>query len=422
MPYSTVLCLDDLTRAEFWPAKEFMYDLIRLPVYYAAGIDIACSPRNGQRHNLGAGFDIDRFLALCRGARANADWVACHHEVPQAAALELARHIPDGALVVSYEMPPWLRKVLDRRGCDWIDLRLAPLRFATDLYMAARTNRPALHAALQRHAVSPHAIHFEAMMLAARVRHHRRYTEDNLALDGSVVYLGQTEADAAIIDSNGRFVRIGDRAEPLREAVGAAPVLYRAHPQGGAFANEEQREIERLIGRPVTRCEVETYDLMAGDAGVKLVGLSSGALQEAGWFGREAVALLDPICRPEFGAAWNSDTYQLLASHDFISEPLWAELTTGTAPRADAVRIAPRPNLLRELHNAWWGYSSASIRNSHFYREVVDLHSGDLRDRLAATEGRLAAANRDIEQLRDQLAQTLDAVRGLLTERRAVAA
>ena len=33
---------------------------------------------------------------------------------------------------------------------------------------------------------------------------------------------------------------------------------------------------------------------------MKLVGLSSGALQEAEWFGRESIALMSPVCKPSF--------------------------------------------------------------------------------------------------------------------------
>ena len=84
MRYDTVVCLDDLLRLKFWPAKEFMYDLIRLPAWYAAGVDIACSPRNGQRSNLLPGFDHSQFLALCGGAEP--DWAALYHAVPEAAA------------------------------------------------------------------------------------------------------------------------------------------------------------------------------------------------------------------------------------------------------------------------------------------------------------------------------------------------
>jgi hypothetical protein len=405
MRYPTLLCLDDLTRLKFWPAKEFMYDLIRLPAWYAAGIDIACSPRNGQRSNLLPGFDHRQFLALCGQDVAEPEWAALYHAVPEAAADYMARHIPPGALVISYEMTPWLRAVINRAGNDWLDLRLSPLRFASDLYLAVRTNQPALYAALKSHAQSAQAIHFEAMLLTAQIRHRRRYADDNLALDGAVVYIGQTEADAAIVNPHGRFARIADFKAPLLQAIGQAPVWYRAHPDGGAFADREQITIERFLGRRIQRCDVETYDLLAGDARVKLIGLSSGALQEAEWFGREAVSLMDPVCPPTFDDGFDAGGYLHIASHHFVGEPLWADVLADGQRRAGAVSVAPRHNMLRELHNAWWGYSSSQIRHAHFYRQVMDIHGGAMRDQQQDTKHQLEQAQREIVQLREQLRQ-----------------
>ena len=422
---TTVVCLDDLTRLKFWPAKEFMYDLIRLPAWYAAGQDIACSPRHGQRNNLLPGFEHGQFLALCGQApgqdpTAELDWSALYHAVPEAAADYLARHIPAGALVVSYEMTPWLRAVIERAGADWLDVRMSPLRFASDLYLAVRTNRPHLYAALQRHAQSAQAIHFEAMLVTAQVRHRRRYADDNLALDGAMVFIGQTAADAAIVNPHGRFARVDDFKAAIRQAAGQGEVWYRAHPDGGEFADREHRSIERMLGRLIKRCDVETYDLLAGDAAVKLVGLSSGALQEAEWFGREAVSLMPPACRPTFEPTFDPDGYLQIASHDFVSEPLWADLLADGVQRAGAVRVAQRPNMLRELHNAWWGYSSLQIRHAHFYRQVMDIHGGAMRDDQKELRTQLDQAQREITLLREQLRQLHGAVSALAREHGAV--
>ncbi|MBT9486931.1 MAG: hypothetical protein IV093_05415 [Rubrivivax sp.] len=419
MPYTTVVCLDDLTRLKFWPAKEFMYDLIRLPAWYAANQDIACSPRNGQRSNLLPGFDHRQFLALCGQDVEEPDWPALYHAVPEAAAAYLAAHIPAGALVISYEMTPWLRAVIHRAGNDWLDLRLSPLRFASDLYLAVRASSPALYAALKKHAQSAQAIHYEAMLLTAQIRHRRRYDEQNLALDGAVVYIGQTEADAAIVNAHGRYARISDFKAQFLNAVGRAKVWYRAHPDGGAFADREQQTLDRFLGQPTQRCDDETYDLMAGDANVKLIGLSSGALQEAQWFGREAISLMEPVCKPTFEDGFDPEGYLHIASHDFISEPLWADLL-GALPRAGAVCMPPRHNMLRELHNAWWGYSSSQIRHAHFYRQVMDIHGGAMRDQQKETKQQLEQAQREIVQLRDQLRQVQGALLTLARDRSTV--
>lgn len=401
MTYATVVCLDDLIRIKFWPAKAFIYDLIRAPVWFAAGKDIAKSPRFGERSNLLAGFDHQRFLELCGQGHQAPDWAELYHSVPGSAAAYLRAYIPVDALVISYEMPPWLLAVLNATGNDWIDLRVSPLRFASDLYIAARTNSPALYGALKRHAQTESAIHFEAMLLTAQIRHRLRY-DAAPTIEGALVYIGQTETDAAIVNSQGCFARINDFNAVLQAAAGESPVFYRAHPDSGEFADREHRTLEDILGRPVQRCDYETYDLMAGDANTRLIGLSSGALQEAQWFGREATALFGPVCTPTFDSNFDPNGYLQLASHDFVSEPLWADLL-GAPPRIGAVRLAPRPNMLRELHNAWWGYASLQIRYAHFYRTVMDIHGGELRDQQQETQQQLEQVQREVIELRDQL-------------------
>ena len=41
MSYRTIACLDDLTRSGIGPDCEFIYDLVRVPVWHSTGIDIA---------------------------------------------------------------------------------------------------------------------------------------------------------------------------------------------------------------------------------------------------------------------------------------------------------------------------------------------------------------------------------------------
>ena len=62
MKFDAIVCLDDLTRESYWQAKEFMYDVIRLPIFLSSELDIAKSPRHGQRSNLSEGFDLAHFL------------------------------------------------------------------------------------------------------------------------------------------------------------------------------------------------------------------------------------------------------------------------------------------------------------------------------------------------------------------------
>ena len=299
MNFSTVVCLDDLARETFWPAKEFIYDLVRLPIHLAAGIDIAKSPRDGQRSNLRPGFDAARFLALARGDARTLRWSDCHFGIRPFAADYLCAHLPADALVLSYEMPPWLRSVLDLAGVAWLDVRVAPLRFGSDLYLGLATNRPELYAAIHQRALREHDVMADAGLLAAKVRYRLRYRSDSLRLAGSTVYIGQTGEDASLLTGPGHYLRAADAAPALAAFVGTTPVLYKPHPYAGEFAQAERHALQQMFGRPLELCDTDTYDLIAGDAPVRLVGISSGALQEAAWFGQDVLHAVASVVRAD---------------------------------------------------------------------------------------------------------------------------
>ncbi|MEM0325197.1 MAG: hypothetical protein QXW35_04805 [Candidatus Aenigmatarchaeota archaeon] len=44
MKYKNIVCIDDCLRKEWWPAKNFFYDLIREPIKQATDFDIKSSP------------------------------------------------------------------------------------------------------------------------------------------------------------------------------------------------------------------------------------------------------------------------------------------------------------------------------------------------------------------------------------------
>lgn len=417
MAWDRIACLDDLTRDAFWPAKEFIYDLIRVPVWHAAGIDIAKSPRHGQRHNLAPGFRIEDFLSMC-GLPA-AHWTTLYHRLPPAAEDYLCAALPADTLFVGYEMTPALTGLLDRAGRPWLDIRLGPLRFGADLNLGVATNDPALHARIAPHALRAQEMLTEACLLSAQVRYRRRYDPAQPRLDDALVWIGQTAEDASLIDADGRLVRLAQFAEPLRELAQGRRLLYRGHPLAGDFAQQELAALRRICGQDVPACEIDTYELLAMDDDVAFVGLSSGVLQEAEWFGKQALALHPPLCQPAFDAPHDPARHLIVASHVFMSEPLWAA-ALDRPPRADAVALPPRPHHLRELVNTWWGYATLQLRHSSFHRELFALHGGVAAAAAAAPAPAAAAelvlAHQRIDGLRQEVEGLKEALRVVLRQ------
>ncbi|MBP6901282.1 MAG: hypothetical protein KBC73_14400 [Burkholderiaceae bacterium] len=405
MQVSTLVCLDDLVREDTWPASEFMFDLVRLPIFHATGLGMAKTPHRAEASGLRAGFSLAQFRALCHDGRPPAPWHTLHHAVPDAAAAYLMDHLPDGALVLGHDLPPWLLARLDAAAQPWIDLRLSPLRFASDLVVGLRSNVPAILAAVQPLALSVDMLVADASRLAARLRlAQRRQGQLRLPAD-PVVYVGQTENDASLVDVDGRLVRATDHAETLYRLSRTGPMLYLPDPRAGDFARIERDAIARVTGQRVALCELDGYSLLACDDELMLVGLSAGLLQEAAWFGRKAYALHGTPGAPGFDAEPTSGGWLQIAPHRLMDEGFWAT-ALGTTPRANALPVAPQPDLLRSLLNDWSGLAEATARGHQWLRQgLADAGLQRQGDALRRAEAELTTTRDEVRQLREQMAQ-----------------
>ena len=321
MNYERIVCLDDLTRAEFWPAKDFIYDLVRAPILFAGGLSIAHSPRNGRRHNLAGSFDVRRFLELA-GGDAGTQWAGNYHRLPPAAHAYLAAAIPRGALVIGYEMTPGLKQVLADAGCDHVDIRISPLRFGADLHVGLSTNSPGIYRRIVPLAMHEHEVVAEACQMAAQIRYRRRYTPDAPRWDDALVWVGQTQHDASLLADDGRFVRAPDAAGAIAQAAEGRRLVYKPHPYAGAFGHEERAQLARITGQDIPLCELDAYELLAMDDPLSLIGISSSLLQEATYFGKSASWFRRPECVPEFEFAGPGGGHLHVRAHVFMGEAL----------------------------------------------------------------------------------------------------
>lgn len=399
MPLRSIVCLDDLIRTDTWPTSELVFDLVRLPIFHASGLNIGRSPHRGHQANLKPGFSLPTFRHHCEVDGALPAWQLLHHALPAAATDYLLAHLPEDALVLGHAMPPWLLQLLEGACRPYIDLRLSPLRFGSDLVMGLRTNDPEIHAAAHALAMTADEMLAESNLMAARLRLARR-TEGRLRLPNNpCIFVGQTEDDAALVGADGQFARAADHAEVLARLARTGPMMYLPHPKAGDFARIERESIERTIGQRLPSCEMDTYDLLACDDELMLLGLNAEALQEAQWFARPAYALCPLPDRPIFDADGCGAGWLQIASHVLLGERLWAA-ALGRPAREQAIRPPARPHLLRELLNDWWGYADATLRGDDFQRTAFAQAGGARQaDALRRCEAELATTRQQLSAL-----------------------
>lgn len=367
--FSSIICLDDLLRKEYWQAKNFFYDLIREPIkQVTGGYDIKSSPRNNSSHNLCPSFDEQTFLNLINQGR-DLPWNYFYYTISKQAEEYLIEHIPTNCLILSYEMPPWLEKVLLSNRISFIDIRISPLRFASDLYIALRTNNDLINSRLVRWQVCKEEILLEASLVAASVRHSRRHEARNRSLDGVLVYVGQTPDDASLVDQQGSFLRPDAFSKTIVSETEKKKFVYKPHPNVGVFAEKERQMLSNVIGTNVELCYEDIYELLGADDQIELIGISSSSLQEAYWFDKPTTMLYKPIC--PILTTEGTDLYSQVRFLDFISPIFWHSLCVPNAPVPKVEKLSViGPNALRKLHNMWWGYSNFLLRRSRLLQEA----------------------------------------------------
>ena len=361
MHIDRIVHIDDLLRNEFLPARGFIYGCIAEPLRQAFSTSVPNPSHFPAERGLDASFEHSHFLQLCA-----VSWRAGYRNIPVAAQEYLLSHIPPDALVIGYEMPPWLRNLLDAARIWRIDLRISPLRFARDLVLAVDAKTPGAIAIDEWSSRIERKVRIDAGLMRAAVQHN---TPNDPSLPGGesrVVFVGQTESDASLIDDLGRVVRIEDYADKLRSFVGTREIGYARHPYAGNYGKTERHRLSRLIGRNVDQEERSLYDLMASRERIFFISLSSGAIQEAAYFEQDAEFLFRAVCPMSRNG---SPGYRFATFSDVTSPEYWRACMTGASY---AGFDGPMPeNLMRRLHNIWWGYSDFYIDNDAFWRKVV---------------------------------------------------
>jgi len=363
MRFEKILCIaDPLRKIRAFP--EGFFDLMREPIAQGAGFDIGHPAGGPQPHSMSAGFCLERFrqLSTLGSGDCKDDWAATYFKLPDQALEYFLAHIPANSLLLCFEMPAWLKDACSARAIAYLDVRVSPLRFARDLYIALRTNVEPLYQRLSDTALSNEELRLEAGALAANVRMHRRRYEEvgqpGPSLGRSLVFIGQAPYDASLLTPSGVPLRCEQLIEQLLQRLDGRRLLHKPHPLSMEFGVTERQTLERLTGLPVATCHLNAYQLLTCDDDVELIGLSSGLLQEAAWFGRAAHTLFRPYVPLATPGVMDLEYFQQVHFANWCSPGFWHRLL---APQRTPPLLDKLPGLPlhygRETLDQWWDYA-----------------------------------------------------------------
>lgn len=195
-----------------------------------------------------------------------------------------------GTLVIGWGLPPSLMHCIDRGGASFIDLEIAPVRFASHLAFCARTNDRLIEAALAAWRIDEESYWSEAGILQGYFS--RRSPPCVFGRDLSVgLFCGQTAIDLALV-SDGKIARPIDALEEVRKLAQSVDLLLiKPHPY-----EPDLRHLARLAAQIPNAAwtDENIYALLCADNLKFVCGLSSGALVEANYFIKPSRRLIAP--------------------------------------------------------------------------------------------------------------------------------
>lgn len=275
----------------------------------------------------------------------------------------LAGYLDGIDLVIGFELPNVLFDALASLEIPAIDLGFSQIRFLPDLCFDARATHPRLADHLRAlHIGEAETLRGVAQIVGA-VRRRWGGIEIAGALGRAGVLLGQSRVDASLAGPGGHLAQIGDYGDRIAAwAQGFDSVILKPHPydpQDIALEGLFDAGVN-LVRSPTSPYQLFSYDNVAGAAAI-----SSGSLEEAGWFGVDATRFLTP---PRLRHRPNAVDR---VSSAVLTAPFLQSLVDG-APLADE---PPRLPSLRQQVQVDWGYDPVvgdpqfkPVRRSRFRR------------------------------------------------------
>lgn len=410
MNFTQVLYLPDLFKP-INASQKYLFDLIREPIRQGCNVDIGLKNLKDGKHPRLFGFDINEFENLVRHAlpeNSRSLWSATYHFIPKAAADYLFSFIPTNTLLLCDWMSPGLRLACHERNIAFLDIRISPLRFGQDLYIAIDTQHHDLRQRIARQAITDDELRLDASLLKANMCAHRARLSTRLRhmfdLEGKLVYLWQSHWALDLLKPSGHVHHFKDFADQLQNIAKNRELLFMmdfSHAPSTTLADQERQALSSLLKRPIQACPQSLYQILGADDDVEVVGINTPRLQEAPWFDKRS-HLLAPAATPLTSADFPEKEGYLQVPFQEIAAPMfWHQLLT---PEATLPRVPRLPSLGRhfgrELLDSWGDYEKVL----HWERGLPWMgfeRSGGrvLRSRIAALEKQLLDEKRPAPML-----------------------
>jgi hypothetical protein len=246
-------------------------------------------------------------------------------------------------LVIGWELPPNIMRLLHAAERPFIDVGIHAIRFAPDLFLRVRSNDPARTERLARLEAPQEALAAEAARLQAT------RPPDAAARPSAMVFAGQMEIDSSLV-TDAALTRVDPFIARIASLLAPEQaLLLKPHPHGAPHTDI------MTLHRAFPRSRViddNIYDLLAAPWVERIVTLSSSVADEAALFGKRVERLIVPDNDPARVHPGISRYHRIDAR--FATGAFWAHLLSGTV---DAAGAEPGATPIRRMFTHRWGHT-----------------------------------------------------------------
>ncbi len=306
-------------------------------------------------------------------------WIDAWSLEPTKELIEFMGSIFRNSFVIAFELHPLLQKCFDKLGLRYLKLMNHPVRYMDDIFFGMTSNVPEIREKLKAHRADEELFRQHAGLVKAEYAVRKFTRRCRPILPDSAVFFAQTNVDASLIENNVTHNLYDFMDKFLAATKNYAQVYYKIHPMG---RDQELIDfIKKIPGVIVPRPDdYDAYEFMASENIKKCFSLSSGALYEARWFGKQTEYFFrQPVAFADGGdnAGIPEENVFVPVYRSYWKPSFWKDVLAPALEVRENVPDLPDENYanrMRRILNMNWGYRdySSVIVNKTLERQAQE--------------------------------------------------
>ena len=297
-------------------------------------------------------------------------WIFVYNMEPNENIIALTEEYFKDSLIIAFELHPVLQKAFDYLNMPYIKLMSHPIRYMNDIFLGITSSNKNTFERIKKYEIPENYYYKYAMFLKAEAGVKEHLGKLQIPAD-TAVFFAQTNKDCSLMKGE-KVVSLIDYKDRFADICKKySNVFYKIHPL------ESNKKIIRYVKsfnnvKILYPNDIKPYDLLSNENVKKCYSISSGALYEAKYFGKEIEYFLgQPFM---FTNDYKTENYDFKNTFVPVYKEIWypsfwADILQDYIPSEKPVPAditEENPSRLRRIIGLTWGYedfNSVELRN-----------------------------------------------------------